>query len=475
MNGCPTAAPHALCKKRCALSAFPNIDHNPISSYTSRMKVRRILLLLLPLLSILGSCSPGHSGSSEIAFIRNGQLWTIDPDGANALAIVSSGAPVVGYNWSPTHQFLAFRTLDDTIARTPAARQLNGNAVNGQIGDIQSTLNSLGVDGGSPITTAFSSTDIRYSNAIWNADGSRMVYRQTGKTNPPDPMQASWIIAQNDQPGGIAAKLFPHTYAIPSFSYETQKIAAISNAGIFTTTFAGTQQHVLTSAPLPGHPLPAPLERVLWQPGHHDTHLLYAVADARQNNSLKVQLIISTLDGHTISAVTCTCTQFAWSPDGNSILYSVGTDDTVLNITTHVSFTFPVEADSIPYWSPDSRFLLLDGIHTLELVQPDQQQQTTLVQDTSSASTPDFPFVPTISTLMQPVENNIWASDSRHFLFLTHNRLQWQGKILHSGPGLYTIGIDDQGSVQGSPLLVDKGSDTQASWTYQDANTSFLY
>ena len=29
--------------------------------------------------------------------------------------------------------------------------------------------------------------------------------------------------------------------------------------------------------------------------------------------------------------------------------------------------------------------------------------------------------------------------------------------------------------MQGSPVLVDKGNDTQAGWTYQDANTSFLY
>ncbi|MBV9709529.1 MAG: hypothetical protein JO011_01295, partial [Ktedonobacteraceae bacterium] len=190
---------------------------------------------------MLAACSPGHSGGNEIAFVRNGQLWTSDPDGANALAIVSSGPAVVGYGWSPTHQFLAFRTLDDTFAKTAAAKQSDGNLINGQVGDIQSTMNTLGVDGGTPISTAFSSPDIRYSNAIWNASGTRLLYRQTGKANPPNPTEASWVVAQNDQPGGIAAKLLPATYAIPSFSYNNQKTAAISSRGIFTTTLAGTQ------------------------------------------------------------------------------------------------------------------------------------------------------------------------------------------------------------------------------------------
>lgn len=442
------------------------------------MKVRRVLLFLT-LFITFASCSPGHSGSNEIAFLRNGQLWTIDPDGANALAIVSSGPPVVGYNWSPTHQFLAFRTLDDTFTTTPAAKQLASNSINGQVGDVQSTINSLGVDGGTPIPTAFSSTDIRYSNVIWNASGTRLIYRQSGKANTANPADARWIIAQNDQPGGIAAKLVPPTYAIPSFSYTNQKLVAISSEGIFTTTLTGTQQHFIAQNPLPGHPLPAPLERVLWQPAHQDTHVLYAIQVATQTKAhadvSQVQLILGTLDGHTTTLTTCTCTQFAWSPDGNSVLYSTGTSDTLLTITTHATFTFPVAADSIPYWSPDGRFLLLDGSDTMVMVQPARQQQRVLLDDGHTSSAPNFPFVPTVSTLLQPVANNIWASDSRHFLFQTHNRLQWQGKALSSGQGLYTATIDDQGQIQGAPVLVDKANDTQAGWTYQDANTSFLY
>ncbi|HXX79390.1 MAG TPA: hypothetical protein VEI53_12915, partial [Ktedonobacteraceae bacterium] len=63
----------------------------------------------------------------------------------------------------------------------------------------------------------------------------------------------------------------------------------------------------------------------------------------------------------------------------------------------------------------------------------------------------------------------------QQFLFLTRNRLSWQGKNLNPGNGLYTVSIDDNGTAQGSPAIVDSGNDSQAGWTYEDPNTSFLF
>jgi hypothetical protein len=51
----------------------------------------------------------------------------------------------------------------------------------------------------------------------------------------------------------------------------------------------------------------------------------------------------------------------------------------------------------------------------------------------------------------------------------------WQNKSLSSGKGLYTVAIDDHGQPQGTPVLVDAGNDTQAGWTYENPNTSFLF
>src|SRR5437879_11332702 len=84
------------------------------------MKHQHIFMLLLLLICVASTagCSPGHVGGNEIAFLRDGQLWTIDPDGANAFEIAGDNPAVIGYGWSPTHQLLTFRTLDADFAKT---------------------------------------------------------------------------------------------------------------------------------------------------------------------------------------------------------------------------------------------------------------------------------------------------------------------------------------------------------------------
>ncbi len=451
------------------------------------MRKQRVIFLLLLFCTSIASCSPGHLGSNVLAFIRNGHLWTSDPDGANAFEVVAQNTPVVGYTWSPTHQILSYRTLDTDFAKTSVAKRLSANSTTELITDTPSTLNTIGVDGGTPISIAFSSLDIRYSNAAWNANGTRLLYRQTATSFSGNPSHADWWISQNDQPGGIAIKSLPGSYSIPSLSYVTQHYQALGNSssGLFTTTLAGTQFHTLTSAPLPGHPLPAPLERVLWQPEHQDHAFLYArtlsvnAAPSSGNSETpsSVQLVIQSLSGQVSPVRTCTCTQFAWSPDGSSILFTTGTKNTIINAQNSASFSFDVENGSVPYWSPDAAFLLLDAPHSLVLVNISTKQQISLLKD----SQPQENLQPvqggtlTTSTLLQPIANSLWAADSRHFLFLTHDRLLWQGKSLHPGKGLYTASIDKDGHPQGNPTMVDTGDDTQAGWTYQDPNTSFLY
>ncbi len=440
------------------------------------MKRYRIVSILLPCLLLLGqlltACNAGHLGSNVIAFIRDGHVWTSDPDGANAFAIITTTTPVVGYNWSPTHQLLAFRSLDESFAKTtphPSAT----NTLR-QIGDIPSTMNTVGVDGGTPITLAFSSPDVRYSNALWNSTGNRLLYRQTGQSDPASLADAHWWISQNDQPGGIAVKAFPSTYALPSFSYKSGLIAGISQHGIFTTDMTGAKQHYITPALPDGHPLPAALERVLWQPAHDDSHFLYAMTTPNQQStqsSPTVQLILSTLNNQTTTLATCRCTQFSWSPDGKAILYSTGLTYTILNIADKSSFS--IQVDGVPYWSPDSRFLLIDGQHTLTLINVSTHQQALLLSDQQQPTT--TPFTPSSHTMLQPAANSPWAADSRHFLFLTNDRLSWQHQQLNPGKGVYTVTITDDGRPQGAPVNAATGNITQAGWTYQDANTSFLY
>lgn len=436
---------------------------------------------ILPLfLAILASCSPGHSGGNEIAFMRNGQLWTIDPDGANALAIVGNNPPVLGYGWSPTHQILTFRTIDPTFATTPDGNHLAINPLTGLAGDVPGTLNTVGIDGGVPIPILLSSQDVQYSNAWWNPGGDRLLYREaySGDHNP-NTMQ--WWVAQDDQPEGIARKSLPNSFSIPSLSLNNSLAIGNSSAGVFTTTIAGTNMHSLNHTPLSGHPLPATLERVLWQPDHAHPLFLYAIentsSSAGNNQPLTVQLVMSSLNGQATRITSCHCQQFAWSPDGNNILYSTGSTDTVYNIQQATSFSFVVETGSVPFWSPDSHFLLLDGLHTLSLITISSQQHQLLLSDGTPATGTDTSsaFQATVNALVQPLSNSVWSADSSHFLFLTRGRLLWQGKALSAGQGLYTVSINDNGQPQGSPGSVDTGNDTQAGWTYEDPNTSFVF
>jgi hypothetical protein len=250
---------------------------------------------------------------------------------------------------------------------------------------------------------------------------------------------------------------------------------------MFTTTLAGSQFQLIIRGSLSGHPLPASLERVLWQPAHLHPGILYVIAKdssiphSSPNKVMPVKLILLDSQQHTRTIATCNCTQFAWSPDGNSVLYSTGTQYTILNIKDLSSFSVTAEFGCVPYWSPDSRFIILDGSHTLQLVNVADQQQQVLLRDVASGLDTAYSPLPDSQALLQPISNSIWASDSRQFLFLTRNRLLWQGKNLDSGKGLYTVSIDSNGRVQGSPAIVDNGNDSQASWTYEDPDTSFLF
>src|SRR5947209_10197576 len=299
------------------------------------MKRKWPFLLCLLLLSTMFACSPGHVGGNEIAFLRDGQLWTIDPDGANAFAVAPGNNEVMSYGWSPNHQLLTFRTLDGDFAKTATGKHIVYDSITGLPGDLPGTLNTIGIDGGTAIPIIFSSPDVRFSSAWWNATGNRLIYRESTNTSTSTPGSVLWWISQNDQPGGIARKLLPSTFSIPSINTNSSMAIGSSQKGLFTTSIAGTDMHYLVQGELAGHPLIASLERVLWQPAHAQPDILYALLSPTQSGSfnaqVKIQLVLRTLQGGSTTLATCTCTQFAWSPDGNAILYSTGTSYTILD------------------------------------------------------------------------------------------------------------------------------------------------
>jgi hypothetical protein len=451
------------------------------------MKRQHIFTLLLFLLfaATFVSCSPGHVGSNKIAFLRDGHLWSIDPDGTNIFEIFAdNNTPVVGYGWSPNHQLLTFRTLDADYVKTSPARHLVSNPLTESPGDLPSTLNTIGIDGGSPIPIIFSSPTLRNSNAWWNTSGTRLIYREETMMAIHSPETVLWWISQNDQPGGIARKLLQYMYSIPSISPDNSLVLGNSHQGLFTSTPNGANVKYIVHGKLTGHPLFATLERALWQPTHQQPEILYALEPSASNQTasadtgpLTVQLMLNDLHGHLTALASCTCTQFTWAPDGNHILYSTGSTYTILNLTWGSSFSISGEDGSVPYWSPDSQFLLLDGLHSLVLIDVKNHQQQSLLHDSSplSGSVTQPASISSVSDLLQPVANSLWAADSRHFLFSTRERLFWQGENLSSGNGIYTVTIDSHGQIKGPPALVNAGNDIQAGWSYEDPNTSFLF
>lgn len=439
------------------------------------------LLILLPALVLAATviaCTPGHLGGSEIAFVRDGHLWTIDPDGANAFEVVASKMPVIGYAWSPDHHLFVFRLLDEAYASTSAGKHIQVNPLLGIPGDLPSSLNTVGLDGGTPIQIVPSIAGRLHSNAWWNTDGSRLLYREVlaAQQAVPAPITANWWVSQNDQPDGIARELLPHSFSIPSFSPGSAMAIGNSTEGIFTTTLDGDNYRVLSPGTLPGHPLPATLERLLWQPAHSQPALLYAVqhSPALAQATRAIDLVLLNASGHPSTIATCACTQFAWSPDGNFILYTVGATYTIYSLADGATHSFTAEAGSVPYWSPDSRFILLDGLHTLTLCSVSSHEQQLLLSD-GTGDTTSPPALPPVQAFLQPASNSLWSADSRHFLVLTRGRMLWQGRSLSSGSGLYVVSIDSAGHSQGSPALVDNGSDSQPGWSYVDPNTSFLF
>ena len=452
------------------------------------MKRQRLFLLFLLLCTCLAACSTGHLGGNEIAFVRAGHLWTIDPNGANAFEVVSASAPVIGYAWSPDHQMFVFRELDSHYAGTPAGKHLQTNPITGLPADLPASLNTISIDGGMPIPIISPAPNTQYSNAWWNATGNRLLYREEPTHLQGSlPLAVAWYVSQDDQPNGIARKSLPPSYSIPSLSPASSLAIGNSRQGIFSTTLAGTNFHFLARGALAGHPLPASLERVLWQPAHQRPLLLYAViapsTPASQQPASStvnvvtpaVQLVLNNGSDALASIATCYCTQFAWSPDGNSILYSVGATYSVYNIKSHSAFSFSGEDGSVPYWSPDSRLIVLDGLHTLTLVNVARQLQQSLLSDNNAGSAGTGAAIPDANALLQPLSNNLWAADSQRFVIVTRGRLFWQGLKLAAGDGIYSVAIDNRGQAHGIPSVVDIGNDTQAGWSYEDPATSFLF
>src|SRR5260370_40842827 len=249
-------------------------------------------VLAVALVLAVGSCA-ARRGGRERALRRGGQLWAVQGDGSDARML--AGNSIAGFAWAPDHHSLVFRTA-------------NGAAGNGPAPDAVGSIQAISINGGATLQLSPDDAGVALSDAWWDADGNRVLYREAN-LGAPDALL--YIVSQTDQPLGLARKVVADAAAIPALAPDGQRVAVLDAAGeVLLGSPGGTATTVeargaLTTLPQTGRP-----PRGLWQP-RHDARL-YAVAA-----SGGVTLGLRTIGGaaHTIAPLSA-LRGAAFSPDG---------------------------------------------------------------------------------------------------------------------------------------------------------------
>lgn len=451
---------------------------------TTRAAHWSVALLLLALVSaLLTACSPGHTGGDEIVFLRDGSVWTISPDGSNLQQIESGG--FIGAAWSPDHHQIVLRMQDGARAQA--------GSFFGQ-GDSASELGVTAIDGGNILQITPPNSGLWRSDAWWDGSGNRLLYREepasgsaahgrsseeraSGITGTPQ-----WKLSQADQPAGIARKDLPASVTLPAVNSDGTLIASIDASGRVLLGPPGVAPRVLASGALtilPGSvPYPA---RPLWQPG--GGHLLYAVAGTTPDATT---LLLSDTSGHSQPLLTVSqLQQYVWSPDGQHLLLRTAEALLIYSASGVEQFAWTHPGGLVlPFWSPDSRFVLVFTPEGISLINVAARQMLQVLSGT--VALPPAPTSAEQAPFLRPAVNSPWKSDSSAFLFTNDGQGIWAaqpGKALPSGSGtgdgLYSSELDNSAqaghnSAARFPTLLDWGEHQSVSWSTLDPNCAFL-
>lgn len=405
------------------------------------------------LLALLAGCAY-HPGGDALAFLRDGKLYTVQADGANLHQIAGDG--IVSYGWSPTHQQLTYRTA------SPFSAGLGHSPVE-NAPDLSGNLAVVSVNGGSTIPITPDASALVRSDAWWNANGNRLLYAERFPTTGGLDDATEFIVSQADQPIGIASKSISDAATLPAVSADGAQVARISAQGDVLLGAAGASGKKVASGALRQLPDTSRVGRVLWRP--HTDDLLYAMA--AENNA--VQLTLRTADGATrvlgtVTGMLDTC----FSPDGARLLVRTPERFLVWDVATPGSAGYEwtnADQTAIPYWSPDSRRLLVFDATGATLV--DLERKTT-----ASALTYAQPYhARQGSPHWRPAPGSPWSPDGGNVAFVGAAGASWNGTRLATA-GLYvaTVGA----AAVGNARLIDSGADVAPLWSYLDPSVSFL-
>lgn len=417
-----------------------------------------LVALCLTLVGVLLAGCGVHPGEEQIAYQRADQLWVINPDGSNARQLAPRN--ILGYSWSPDHHELVFR-YGSSIAQTPGATWAPLETV--------SELAVVSISGGQPTQITPSARGLARSDAWWDPQGNRLLYREYA----PGPGIAApiYIESQNDQPVGIARKVILGAATLPTLSPDGSQVAVIDPTGAVRLGPAAQLGAIIARGALtslPGTTRPA---RLLWQPGHNA--IVYPTAGPNGATAL-TRLDLKTHASQTIATVS-DLRDMAFSPDGSLLLLATPTGYTVVPAGGGTARAAIAESDPLAqaYWSPNGRWLLLEDHRGARLIRTSDWSVMGALTYATPLTEPQISEL----TPWRPAAVSPWSSDSSAFAFVSgHGSWQGQGLDRLQGTTLASLYVEkvSQRTIQGAPTRIASSDITTPGWSYLDPSTALL-
>jgi len=428
---------------------------------TRRPRVAVLVAIMACLLPLLAGCGVRvHSGTDTIAVLRGDALWVLLDDGSGARAIASS---VAGYAWSPDHHELAFRVVGTSTPLTPLSPTTTRRAL-----DAPGALGVASINGGVPlqITPSESAT---FGDPWWDAEGNRLVYRETGAAGLP-----IYVVSQADQPVGIARKPLLRAASVPAIAPDGKQVAVIDASGAVRVGAPGDDGRVIANGALLTLPAAGRPARLLWQPTRGA--VLYPTP-ASDGVGVALRLIDADAAGSGAGTARTVATvdrllDAAFSPDGSHLLVRTPDQFQLWPLgAAEPAFTWTdTDAGAMPWWSPDGRYVLVQDASGWQLVDLAHQTVRAVLRYASVQPT-------VLRADWRPASGSPWSADGTRMVFAAGTGDSWGGHPVPPPPGGGGTGLYVAAFAAGSfgaATAIDGHSDAAPSWSYLAPSTTFL-